>query len=542
MKVNNAEELVADEEFRKKIIEEINGNENLLRKHEAYKRYQCYKDKTKHYVIEQLLAQFDPETVTEMAYSISNISVMRKIIDKLSRVYSNGVVREGRDDVETKIIQSIENELKLNTTMKKVNRYLKAQRNVLLGVLPVKDSDSKYYLKLPVLQPYQYDVIPDPADPEKAMGIIISSYKNVMPQKSTLEPAKEGRGHQTVSARPQSDGKNQTISDKPIDEQVGDDYIWWFKDYHFTTNSKGEILGSSSIEDIINPIGKLPFISFNFDQDGSYWAEGGDDLVDGAILVNSMITNTMHVGVMQGYGQFYMTGKDLPKNMKVGPTKMIRLEQADKDEPTPQIGFANASPQLDQLKNLIGMYVALLLTTNNLSTSAVAADLQGTSDFPSGVAMIIDKAESTEDVQDQQQIFIDKEPEVFDLITRWSSLYKQKGILNDDLRELNIPDSIYMKLRFQEVRPIISEKEKLENIKLRKDLGINTEVELLMIDNPGMSQEDAEAKLLKIVESKLLNKLKEVTEENDESNRDDSDEREDDDEDRPGDRPPSEDS
>jgi hypothetical protein len=48
----------------------------------------------------------------------------------------------------------------------------------------------------------------------------------------------------------------------------------------------------------------------------------------------------------------------------------------------------------------------------------------------------------------------------------------------------------------------MSEGENLDNIQKRKDLGINTMVELLMIDKPNMTEAEAEKKLLKIIEEK----------------------------------------
>ena len=93
MRIKNEQDILKIE-VRKTIIDEIKGSENQARKHEAYKRYLCYKDKTKDFVIEQLLRQFDQSTVEEMQYCVSNISFVRKIIDKLARVYNNGVMRE----------------------------------------------------------------------------------------------------------------------------------------------------------------------------------------------------------------------------------------------------------------------------------------------------------------------------------------------------------------------------------------------------------------------------------------------------------------
>ena len=60
-------------ENRKKIIDEIEGNENKRRKDEAYRRWQVYKDKTSTFVTDLLLEQFSEETVREMSYSITNI-------------------------------------------------------------------------------------------------------------------------------------------------------------------------------------------------------------------------------------------------------------------------------------------------------------------------------------------------------------------------------------------------------------------------------------------------------------------------------------
>ena len=107
-----------------------------------------------------------------------------------------------------------------------------------------------------------------------------------------------------------------------------------------------------------------------------------------------------------------MSGKNLPRNQTIGPNKAVILEYED-GEPVPQVGFATANPPLRELMQNVESLVALTLTTNDLSTSGVSASLDGGGAVASGVALMVDKAESQEDVKDQRQMFIDGEKDIW---------------------------------------------------------------------------------------------------------------------------------
>ncbi len=509
MRINNESDIL-NPEVRKQIIESILGDENVKRKNEAYKRYELYKDQTKRYVREILLKQFDQSTVNEMSYVMSNISIVRKVVDKLAKVYAYGTERSIDGNAEaTKQIEEFAKAVQMDTQMKKNNRYLKLQKNTMVYVkpCPVEEMDGsvKYKIKLEVLNPYLYDVIEDSYDREKPMVVILSNYKknNNTMKYTTGDASIVDRGVNKRAGEPQGDGVDQPIADTPIDEQLNEagTFVWWSKRFHFTTDVKGQIISAPG--EITNPILKLPFASFNIDQDGNYWAQGGDDLIDAGILVNAMVTNVQHVGVVQGYGQFWMRGKKVPSNITVGPTKCIKLEYEEGD-PVPEIGFASSSPQLNELKALIEMYMALTLTTNNLSTKGVSTSLQGGQDFPSGIAMVLDAAESMEDVVDQRQIFLDKEPEIWSIASSWQAVYGQKKLLAKPFDEIKLPPDPVVTTKFVDKPVIMSEAEKLANIKVRKELGINTMIDLVKMDNPGITNEQAQAKLLEITKDKML--------------------------------------
>lgn len=506
------EEMILDPAFRARVIADIDSAENRLRKAESFKRYEALKDHTNLYVLELLLRQFSRETVDEMQYALSNISIVRKIIDKLARVYSNGVKRTLTEEESTAAVEIVASHLHMNTKMKKLNKYLKLFRNTIAYVhpfkVPQKGGEDKYDLTLKVLPPHLYDAIEDPNNPEEASVFILSNYS---PERSRLYSSnaaiagRTGTASLTLSlAGNYGDGVDQTIADSPYDKDLSC-YVWWSGSYHFTTNAKGEIeaYGSDQIS-VENPIGELPIVNFAIEQDGAFWAQGGADIADGGIRVNAILTHIVHAAVMQGYGQMYMTGKDLPKKVKIGPNYIIQLEHNEGD-PVPQIGFISADPPISALMGLLEMYVALLLSTNNLSTRGFSTSLQGGSGqaAASGISLLIDKSESIEDVEDQAEVFRTKEPEIWDIIKKWHDVYKSRNALVDEMQMLSMPDDVEVKLQFPAPQTILSEKDELEILQMRRDMGLNTMVELIMRDDPSLDEAGAEEKLKKILEEKM---------------------------------------
>ena len=511
MQIQNEDELL-DSNVRRKIIEAIEGQENRRRKDREFKRYQCYKDQTDSYVAHELLQQFDPDTVREMNYALSNVSFVRKVIDKLSRVYKYGVDRELWQDnkqleQETEILKRIVDETDADKKFKKCNRFFKLFKNVVMYVRPKPDKEEKQKICLDPLAPYLYDVVEKSNDRELPLCYILSDYSPSIKTSGAnatqaVVPGTTGRDGKSLSAQIfKGDGIDQVIADDPNDKN-SKEYVFWSDSYHFVCNKKGEL--KSDATDIENPIKEMPFVNYAEDQDGAFWAIGGDDLINGGVLINSMITNVIHIGVTQGYGQIVMTGKELPRNVKSGPNKAILLPDGPDGEKS-TFDFKSANPPLDSLRGLIEMYVALLLTTNNLSTSGVQSQLGAGVAYPSAIAMVIDKAESMEDVEDQRQVFIDNEPLVWDLYSKWQTLLAGRDELNEDLKTLTLPEDFDLRLKFGIPKPIESEKERLDVLKLKKDMGIISNIDMIKAENDSLTDEEAEKKLADILEQKMKN-------------------------------------
>jgi len=253
MKIKD-ESLILDEQFRQKILKEIDGPENTARKDEALRRFDVYKDYIKYYMVEILQKELDPETVDEMVSRTSVVNLLKKIVTKKARVYKTGVDRNFGEQAQD-MCNEIYEYLRANMCYKKANRFLELAKNALLCITPKECDDGKWSYCMRPKFPHQYDVIEDARDPEKPLVIIFS------PHTRTGETydlrINEGRGFGAYQANFRAgDGIDQTIADSPSDgaDSMKDsrEFVWWSKNFHFTTNSKGQIISDKSPDDLLN--------------------------------------------------------------------------------------------------------------------------------------------------------------------------------------------------------------------------------------------------------------------------------------------------
>lgn len=457
------EDDILSKEFRLDVIKSIGKPYNIKRKNESVKRHDIYRDRTKKYVIENLLSSgLKKEHVMKMAARASNISIAKKVISKLARLYVSGVRRSSDFEPMNDVIATYTDSMNFNVVKKKADRYFELFKNCLVFVGPeFDDREAAYRIVSKVYAPYEYDALVSKYSKENAKAFIFSDFTK--------------------------DEKDR-------------EYVYWSDRYHLTFDGRGDVIASKSPEDLLNPIAINPCVHYSDDRTGSFWADGGEDLVEGSILINTLITDMFSIAYQQGYGQMVVSGKNLDKEMEVGPHTAIFLEQRDGD-PTPSVSFQTANPPLESWLRSIEQYTALLLSTNNISPSSVSMSLDSTN-FPSGIAMLIEKSEAVADVQDKQELFRDGERREWDLVLRWHNLYQ--GNLVGELNAVGpLPTDVKVSVAFDEIKPVISEAEKLENLKRRKELGINTAVDLVRLDQPSLTLEQAEEQVAKVREETL---------------------------------------
>lgn len=500
---------ILDPDFRKHVMKEINSEENKARKAAAYRRYEIYKKKIAYHLKQNLVEEgFRDATIKGMMSRSTSIGYATKIINKKARCYQFGVTRTtGNDEVDERIGQ-LARVLNVTESQKKVDRFSELHMNaaMLIVPVPVDEDETSFTLEWRPLQPWSYDVIEDPNRPERGKIWILTDYSD---EQRGLIPATEAEaGVHYKDRSPIRRFRNRfddTIADNPLDQGEGRkvEPIWWSDNYHFTTSPDGSQIKSETTD---NPIQRIPIVNYAIDQDGFFWAEGGDDIIEGTVLLNKMQTELNFILTLQGFGIPIISGINLPNDIEYGPGRPIYAEKNNAEDPDIKVDFVNPSPPVDGWMRTIEMDLALLLSTNEVSPGSVANTLNA-QNFQSGIAMMLDKAEAVNEIDDKQSMFVDGERQSWDITFRWKGEFGNRLI--DDLDVGPIPDDAHnlMSFKFHDAKVMETEKERLENIKLRKELGINEQVDLILIDNPDMTREEAEEKVASIREERRNNAM-----------------------------------
>jgi hypothetical protein len=504
------EEQLLEPEFRKKVIQEIMGSENVWRKNEALRAYELLNGHTKKWVVEALAQEFSPETVVQMKNRATNIPVFKKVVKKLAQTYVGGVDRKAQLDSDQEAVDEIAESVNLNGVQEKVDRFFEAFRNVLLMVVPVKNfretnksegGKPLFDLELRVLAPHFYDVIPDADDPTKARAIILTDFVERgqgTPLGNPSSPDFRGKDDGVVNQLYSGDGQQETIAE-PNDDDEGRQrrlFIWWSDKYHFTTLQNGEYYdkreGGLTPPDMKNPIEELPFVTYAGDQDGHYYAQGWQDRVDGAVHINVTLTDMFCIAMVQGWGQPVLIAEKMPEKVVGGPHRAICLK-AEKGGVEPKFQYASSNPPLNEWMGMVELDVALYLSTNDLSPSTVASKLDA-KNFASGIAMMIERSESTADIQAKQTMFQGGENRTLKLINAWQKTLSESKSLTEKFAKLKVLADPTVNLDFHQVKPVVSEGDHVDTLTKRKALGLNTMVDLIKKDNPGITDQEAEKK------------------------------------------------
>lgn len=509
------DEQILDPAFRKKIIDEINGAENRERKRLFAATWEIWRDQVRKFVLERLADQgFNADTIKIMNQRAANVNLFKKIVSKKARSYSKGIDRSvlkdgATDEKATADIEAVATAMDLTGAMKRADRYRKAARNAMLYIYPelIEDPEDPsrqvWSLCSKVYFPHLYDVIPDAKDHEKMRCLILSPFseESSAAAQPGLSTGQDGRSLVTYSNPSwQRDQKEQVIANQPRDTgSEKKEYIFWTAKYHLTTDDKGQIIAEKTPESQANPIKRLPCVNIPEEQDGEFWALGGDDLVEATILINLKLTDMESILHMQGWGQLVITGEDLKKdsNYRIGPQVALELSTAKGSTVPTEAQILQHDPHTEEHLKSVEVHVALCLTTNNLSVKSVATNLEASS-VASAIAKMVDEAENMDDISEDQEFFSKREKDALRIAEAWLVTLRPVANTMKAIKDTKPLDVLNLSTMFHNQDQVISETERLDNLARRKELGIDTLVDLIKKDNPSLSDKQAEQKALQL--------------------------------------------
>jgi len=457
---------------RKAIIEEIEQEENIVRKRFAQRAFDCYRERQANYIKENLSYEFDQNTVNDMRF-ITSINLTKRIVDELSSIYTRAPKRQFEEvsDRELEQIENLYKYSKFNSKMKVANVYYNLQNQNVLYIIP---QDRTICVKPLPLQ--SFDVVPDSENSEKAYAYILNTWDMDL---------KNNAQKQEYSSRDARYSSNNSLNEKIADpnDRLSEHakMVVWTDEYTYTMDRKGEFVG----EPVENPIGRMPFIdNANGEKDSQFFVRRGSDIAEFGIEMGTILTDVATTARDQHFGQGVIYSVKQPKEVRGNHNKWLWLQlDPERPEARPELQFVSPNADIPASLEMIQVLLNMFLTSRGLDTSVITGKGQATTPS-SGIEKLLQMIDRFEASQDDFDAFKSVEHKAFDLMRDWSNycqnINEGKLALDPELRISSISDSAKMSVQFQGPEAIKSDEEKLNELERKMELGIISRKMMIM--------------------------------------------------------------
>jgi hypothetical protein len=451
------------------LIFEIEGAFNKDRKAEAFKLHECIEDNQRQFVKNEL-ARIYPDTF--QYFRIGDINISGKIIQKKAKAYKTIPTRSLNTEKETALYTDLLESFKADRAFKEFDRIYNANKYAAFWVNYVNPVDTNDPLAegtytFQALAPYEYDLLRDPMT--GAPLIFCLHYPDT-----------------TITGG--EDGIEQLITESQKDTAAESKlYVFWDKNNKVKVrriipaiNGVLDISASKLeiVEIVENDIRRLPIAFLSKDLAVDYPLPS--QLANKSIDFNVAYSDLKTAASAQGHGQLvikYPTGQKIDKP-HLGKHTAILLPQSSKDKDAPtEASYINASPDLMGQLEVLKFDLSQILDDEGIKAKS---SLQGGESFSSGFDRLLSEADVQDIIEDNQTLYTEIENEVYEIVKAYETALNKNTFRSEKLS-----------VTFEKPKVMISDKETLENIEKRDQLGLIKSYEKHLIINPNLSEKEA---------------------------------------------------
>lgn len=459
------------------LIAEIESDENIERKKKAWESYQCLEGNQLKYV-EERLKELYPKTWHK--FRKSDISLVKKVINKVNKAYKSSPIRKLDSETETKELMNIYETSKFDRSFYEFDKYYNQHKYAALWLTYVNPEEGelkgKYYLR--ALQPFEYDLVLH----EVTYKPIIFSFS--FPDSDVTRY--DGN----------SDGIDQSIADSMGDiGQKAKRFSFWDKTNFVKVRAEwvkitdGDAFKRKITVLEIKPhnLDRLPIAFESMEQAPAYPI--ASNLHKQSIEFNVAFSDLKTAAAHQGHGQLVIKRPEGQKidNAHMGMHTALELPQSSKPDAKPtEADYISASPDLAGQLEVLKFDLVHILDEHGIRGKS---NLEGGVDkFASGLDRLFSEADTQDIIESNQNLYASTiEQEIYLILKAYEDAMNTGVFKSDEL-------TIY----FDKPKVMISDKETLENIKLREELGLILPHEKHQIINPNLSEEEAKKRVEEI--------------------------------------------
>ena len=462
-----------------------------VQKHREYLAYNdrlmlVHEGQLRNEIEDSLRAELTAKSFEKAVKRIPSINLLVRIIDKLSRVYSEPVLRDSEKDSDDKLLTYFEDALELDKKMASANRMLNLHRSVVLEPFVHQRKP-----KLRIVPAHQFLMYSDdPVDPTFPTVYIKFMYKE---NKATPFTDRNGRKFEQ-------------------DETREVDIIYLYSDTEFLViDSEGEqrldkmekLGADGKPHDGTNPVGVLPVVYVNRSEFRLVPVPDTDTL-ENTILIPKLLADLNYAVQFQSHSVTVALDVDVPDEAVASPDAIWNLKSDGEGGKQGRVETIRPTVDIEQVLMLVQTTLAIWLESRNIKAGTFT-QIQA-ANAASGIAKAIDEADASQDRKAQCSIFHTAEEQLWTLLSKLQKYWSDTKAI-DEMATFN--DDFKVSIRFSDLKPITSFKDKVEEVKLAIESGMMTPAHGIRHLFGYMTDEDVEKWVEEIAAWKKENENKE---------------------------------
>lgn len=457
----------------KQIIQEIELEQNQKRKRKEWDNSRIFNGDVRYYAKKRLQEVY-PKTYN--SFTVSELNLSKKIVEKLSVSYSKKPKRKLEKDGDTEKYNEIMSMCGGNKPWYLFDQFSNLHRYSCLEFSYGQNIDGSPWTYLRPLTPFQFDRIVD--DYSRTICVIKS-----LPTES---------GRRDI----RGDNYDAIIQDEPEDNNLRR-YALYTDEYFVKVivsgdkkNLKVQYEIDEDNKERKNPLGVIPFV---------FYQEGDETVLpvhspigSQTTTANELMSIIMTGSALQSFGNLIISApseQDLPDELQNSLFTYMKLPQIDGEIKT-TADYIQPSPDIPSILEVLARYVISVMDEWGIKSSqSIKGSVQ---QFSSGIDRLLSFADTFEKVTIMQSSFEKLENQLYRIISKWSEL---TGFHKFTSQSVNV---VYNKQK-----PLLSEEEILKNIKTKFELGLIEPWEALRELEPNITPDEAKKKIEEIRKNKL---------------------------------------
>lgn len=412
--------------------------------------FDIYEGNLKPYVDKILRETLSQQYYSKIKSRIYPINILRRLIDKMSKAYSQSPIREASEEQYQEVVEAYEKTFLLNQRMNTADEF----KNLFRGY---------------ALEPFVHEGMPQLR--------VLPFDRFLVKSDDILNPLKVTHFLKHI-------GKKKDSKDRTLD-------VWFVytKDEFMAMDQEGNLLKEYMVENEgVNPFGFIPFFYSGCSQYNLLPIQDTDTL-ELAKLLPVQLTDLAGAIMFQCFSIVYGIDVD-SENMVMSPNAFWSFKSDLQSDKTPEIGTLKPEADIDKVMGFIKETFATWLETKGIRVGSLGST-DGLSSA-SGVSKMIDEMDTFESVKRSIEGFKSDEYRFWQLIknihNKWIEFGEIQGVRP-------LPDDFEVFTEFKDPTPMLDRSTEIDNAIKQLDAGLISERTALKNLYPDWTEEDIDREL-----------------------------------------------